>query len=156
MRRGKMHIFRLVHGMGVPLLFHHIHVGLFVCHRLRHQKVAIIIIKGNASQFILIRLVKKVHFLLDIPTVFREIALLYGVIVGGVGNLAHAHQIVLQTLSGLFDKLLRVLYIFLPGGIDKTVVHHKPHDQHQKDGDKRKRDHDGRLNLSGFQLTPEL
>ena len=150
-----MHILFFIHRLLKPGLTGDIHIFFLIRHWFRHHEASVIIIKSNASQFIFICLIQQIQFDLDIRILPGKITFFNGIIVRRVGNLAHADQIIFQTLSSLFDEFLCILNILFPGHEKKLIVHDKSHGKHDKNGYQGKCRHNCRLNLLGLHKIPE-
>ena len=84
MRRGKMHIFHFLHSMFIPALLGNIRVFFLGHHWLRRHQAPIFIIDGYAAQIVPVRLIQKVHPLLDIFILVGKVVLLNDIVINGI------------------------------------------------------------------------
>ena len=149
MRRGKVNIFHLPHCLFKPFLMNHIDVLLLSGHRSRRHQLTAVCIACNADQIPLVRLVQKIHLL--IQGVPGKIFVLDDTVIHGVRDTAHTPQVRLQINCRLVKNLLPTLAHGMLDRIYKAIVQRntkRSHTNRRNDG-KRDRDrHLYRLRLS--------
>ena len=151
-----MHIFCFFHRLLIPALLGNVGVLFLGCHRLRRHQTSIMIIHGNPLKIISVGFIQKIHSLLNLCIFTGEIIFLDGIIVYCIRNPSHASQIIFQIFTRLFHKLSRALNHFFSGCIGKAQIHQRSQNHHDRNGNHRKRKHDGRLDTPGLQLLQPL
>ena len=101
-----MKVFQLIHCVLKPLLVRDRNSCFHVSDGSRRHEAAVPRIAGNAHQIVLVGLVEKIHLL--IQPLGGQVLVLDDTVVHGIGDPAHAAQIILQIDCCLFQQLAGV------------------------------------------------